>query len=307
MENTISETDSQMNEKQIKENQKLPLLKSDGSVNIVRLGLKASLGQDLYHFLIKARWPVFLFLICMSFITINFIFASIYLWCGDCIEHARSGSLFDAFFFSVETMSTIGYGSLSPQGFLGHVIMTAEAIFGILFTAVTTGLVFTKFSNISARVLFSDVIVIGPHNSKKHLMLRMANERSTQIIEASAHLRVSKDEVTDEGELYRHIYDLDLVRTSTPLFSISWTLFHLIDENSPLYGETKESLLKANATFILTLIGTDDTLLKNVHARKLYDCSQLKMNALLSPVLTIEPSGQRIFDYTKFHDYRVLD
>jgi inward rectifier potassium channel len=235
------------------------------------------------------------------FLVINAGFAVAYLL-TDGISGARRGSFWDAFFFSVQTMGTIGYGTMSPANFAANVLVTLESMVGLLGLAMVTGLVFAKFSRPVARVMFSKVAVITHRDGVPTLMLRVANERANHIVEAQLRLALLRNERTLEGEWVRRIQDLSLVRSQSPAFTLSWTVLHPILPNSPLYGATAQKMAEQEYEIIVTLTGIDETLSQNIHARHSYQAGEIVWNARFADVLTILPDGRRQLNYAKFHE-----
>jgi inward rectifier potassium channel len=251
-------------------------------------------------------WSTFFALTVGLYLVSNLFFAVAYLVGGDNIANATPGSLVDTFFFSVQTMATIGYGALYPKTVYANVLVTIEALTGLLGVAMITGLMFARFSRPSARVLFSKVAVIAPHNGVPMLIFRAANRRSNQIVEARMWVTLARDEVTEEGEHIRRIYDLRLIRNHTPLFFLTWTAFHPIDENSPLYGETAESLREAETIIFVILTGIDETVTQTVHARHTFSMDEIHWNKRFVDVFCRAPDGRRAINYSYFHDIEPL-
>lgn len=272
----------------------------------VRVGGKRRLLTDLYHFLLVASWRRLLLEVAVVYASINTVFATLYLAGGDCITGARRGSFADAFFFSVQTFSTIGYGVMAPRTAYASVVVTIEAFVGLTMVAMATGLIFAKFSRPTARILFSERIVIGRRNGKPTLMLRMANERGNDVIEASFRVTVLKPEMSSEGHTTRRLFDLALLRNETPLFTISFTAFHVIDETSPLWGETPASLARDAIRFIVTVSGHDGTYAQTIHARHIYGAQDVVWDARFVDVLSNLPDGRLQIDLAKFHDTEPL-
>jgi inward rectifier potassium channel len=208
----------------------------------------------------------------------------------------------DAFFFSVQTMATIGYGAMYPQTDYANLLVSIEALVGLLGVAMATGLTLARFSRPSARVLFSRVAVIAPLNGLPTLMFRVANERRNQILEAQMGASLLRDEVTEEGQYIRRFYDLKLVRSQTRFFALSWLVMHVIDESSPLYGATPELLAEAETDIAITLIGLDETVSQTVHARHYYMSDEILWNMQFVDVFMRKPDGRRLLDLTRFHE-----
>lgn len=278
------------------------VLTPDGRINIFRLGEHHTPWGDLYHLLLTMTWIEFLGLVSGLYFVTNLLFAIAYLLGGDCIANAKPGSLTDAFFFSVQTMATIGYGALYPKTTYAHLLVTIEALIGLLGVAIATGLMFARFSRPTARVLFSNTAVIMPYNGVPTLMFRAGNKRGNQILEARLWVTLLREESTLEGYSIRRIYDLKLTRSHSPFFVLSWTGMHPIDEDSPLYGETIESLVESSAEILITLTGTDETVAQTVHARHAYAVKDILWNYKFVDVFSFLPTGERVLDFTLFHD-----
>ncbi len=273
---------------------------------MARIGVARRPLYDLYHSLLSARWRMVLLFIAGVYVVINALFALLYMACGDGIENARAGSFPDAFFFSVQTLATIGYGKMVPRSPIANMLVAIEALFGIIGTAMATGLMFAKFSRPTARVLFSNVAVVAPRDGVPSLMFRMANERSNQIAEATLHVVFARNETTLEGESVRRFYDLPLVRNSTALFTLSWTGIHPIDKSSPLFMTDREQLQRTRATVIVSLMGFDETFSQTVHARHVYEMADIRWDATFEDVLRDLPDGRRALDYRRFHDVKAV-
>lgn len=277
-------------------------VRRDGETDILRKGSSHSFKSDLYHWLLGLKWPQFLGLISVFYLASNTLFAIAYLLEKGSIHNAREGSFLDAFFFSVQTMATIGYGAMYPHTPYANFIVALEALVGLLGVAMVTGLAFARFSIPKAKVMFSEVAVIAPHNGVPTLMFRAANQRHNSILEAQLTLTLSRNEYTKEGEFMRRLRDLELIRRETPIFALSWTAMHPIDENSPLYGCTKESLLADEVELIVILTGLDETVSQTVHARYSYVSEEILWNMRLVDILGKTLNGRRYVDYARFHD-----
>lgn len=275
---------------------------------IEAIGQRTPIHEDLYHRILTRPWRQFFLLACGVFLALNAVFALLYMAQTGAIASARSGSFEDAFFFSVQTMATIGYGAMAPATRYAHVVVTVEAMMGTLYTALLTGLTFAKFARPRARVLFSDKAVVGPRNGVPHLMFRMANWRHNNIIEAQLRVVLLVMERTQEGDEMRRPVEIPLVRDRNALFILTWTAMHRIDEASPFYD--KEALLRlrdTGAQLFLTITGTDETIGQTVHARYAYTIDDIHWDRRFVDVLQVRPDGTRIIDYTKFSDVVPLE
>jgi inward rectifier potassium channel len=255
---------------------------------------------DLYHHLITASWPYLLFLIAATFVVINCLFALAFLLDGG-VENARPGSFADMFFFSVQTMATIGYGKLAPATLIANILMSVEALSGLVSLAVVTGLIFAKFSRPTARVRFTRNVVVSMRDGVPSVMFRMANVRANEIVEAQVHVVFARQERTVEGEDVRRFYDLELARYRNALFALSWTVIHPIGESSPFYGGDLDALAAAKMSLIVSMTGLDETFSQTVHARHEYNFDDIIWGARLVDILERTPSGQSI-NYDRFDD-----
>ena len=277
------------------------------ALNAVIIGLQPHRFTDLYHAFLEASWPAALGFLGVVFVVANVVFALLYLACGDCIAGARPGNLLDAFFFSVETIATIGYGQMVPRTTLANVLVSIEAFCGLLGVALVTGLVFSKFARPTARVMFSKVAVIAKRNGQPCLMFRMANERATRIAEAQVHVSLVRNEVTQEGEHLRRPHDLLLERDRSPIFALSWTVVHPITEQSLLYGETPESLAAQGAELSVSMTGLDLTFAQTIHARHSYASADIIPDARFVDIFTPLADGTPQIDYRHFHEWVPFD
>jgi inward rectifier potassium channel len=270
---------------------------------IKTIGIERSPQKDMYHYVLKLSWPAFFGIVSLVFIFANLVFASAYLAKPGSIANARPGSFEDAFYFSVQTIATIGYGGMHPLSRYAHLLVVLEAMTGILGIAVITGLTFTRFSRPSARVLFSNKVTLTPRDGVPHLMFRMANWRRNRIVEARLRVIMLIDERTREGELLRRQVDLPLVRSETAIFFLTWTAMHRVDETSPFFGPGAiEALRTKRAELFLSLTGFDETIGQTIHARQEYALGDITPGVRFADVLTLNPDGSRQIDYRKFHD-----
>jgi inward rectifier potassium channel len=267
---------------------------------IETLGSRLSIHEDFYHVILRLSWKAFFGSVTLAFGAMNVMFALLYMVVPGSVQNATS--FIDHFFFSVETLATIGYGVMSPQNRWAHSIVTVESLVGIASTAMITGLTFVRFARPSARILFSDKMVICPRDGIPHLMFRMANWRRNQIAEAQLTLMVLVTETTREGETMRRPVRLELVRDRNPVFALSWTAMHRIDETSPLFGDGLNNLRRQQAEFFLSLSGLDETMMQTITARWRYQLDDIRPNSRFVDVLTVREDGVRVIDYDRFHE-----
>lgn len=266
------------------------------------VGKKWSPFEDLYHRVLEVSWLTYFILIALAFFTANATFAFLYLLQPGSISNAND-TFRDAFFFSVQSLATIGYGQMAPGTLYGHILVTLEALTGLLGFALVTGITFSKFARPTSRVLFSEKVVVGERNGERFLMFRMANYRHNQIVEARLRVIVLQDMVTKEGEQLRVPVEVPLVRETTAFFRLTWTASHKIDEKSPFYGPGAEQALRDKRSDVyLSLTGLDETIAQTVHARRSYTLDDIVWGARFKDVISATPDGVRIIDYRNFHD-----
>jgi inward rectifier potassium channel len=261
--------------------------------------------RDLYFSLLRIPWTRLIPLLFLIYIGIVTFFTLLYLFDPHAVGGVRPGQISDVFFFSVETFATIGYGTFVPQSLYGHLVVTVEAFVGMLAVAMLAGLAFAKFSRPTARVIFSKRAVIGRLESQPVLMIRMANGRESNVIDAQAHVTMLRDEITAEGKQMRRFRDLPLVRHWSPVFALTWLAVHVIDETSPLRDETPDSLAACNAEIVVTISGVDVTYAQAVQAQFSYLASEIVWGAHFADVIEDGPDGRWV-NYDRLHDVEPL-
>ncbi len=262
--------------------------------------------RDFYHGVLTIPWWVFYICLVGVYLGANLIFATLYWLDPGGVAGARPHSFIDNFFFSVETISTIGYGVMTPKSLFANGVMTAEAFTGLGMVAIATGIIFSRVSRPTARVLFSRVAVITPFNGVPALMFRAANQRGNQILEAEAAIHLFGEVVTLEGHNMRRFEPLALVRARQPMFPLSWTLMHLIDETSPLFGATVESLIAGSAEIVVSLSGVDEIFAQRIYARYSYLPDEIIWDRQLEDILTVDEHGARVVNYYNFHRLKAV-
>jgi inward rectifier potassium channel len=276
-----------------------------GGRQIIAEGLERSLWTDLYFNAMTISWPKFVAALAAAFVTLNFAFALVYALGDTPIANAREGSLADYFFFSVETTSTVGYGDMHPQTIYGHLVATAENFVGLLLLAVMTGLVFARFSRPRAHIIFAKNPVVTEHNGQTTLMFRLANARSNFITEARAKLWMLSPTVTEEGRRLVGFDQMPLTKSENPSFALSWTLFHPINEHSPLFGMDKETLAASEINFILSIVGFDETSGQTVHSRDVFTAQDVRWDHEYVDFVWVDDEGMRHIDYAKIDATRL--
>jgi len=281
----------------------------DGSLRVRRKGANPFGARDLYHSLLRVSWWRFLLFLTGFYLAVNLAFAVGYLLCGPgaldgASRESTQKAFSDAFFFSVQTFATIGYGRITPVGLAANLLVTFEALFGLLGVALSTGLLFARFSRPTARVRFSKHALIASHDGVQSLVFRVANERLNQVLEARVAATLIKDEVTAEGEHYRNLYDLKLERDVSPVFAMSLTVVHPITPESPLHGMNETDLRNATAEIMVSLSGTDETFSQQIHARRSYNADEMVWNRSFADMLSRTDDGYLLVDLSKIDELR---
>ena len=277
----------------------VPRGRSEGPL---RIGWRRSWFSDGYHQMLVLPWSVFLLAGSALYLLLNVLFAGLYLLVPGSIDHAQSGAFGDAFFFSIQTMATVGYGVLAPSGTYANLVVTAETMVSLVFVAFTTGLTFARFSRPTARVTFSRVATISPYDGVSTLAVRLSNGRRNQILEADVTLTLLRRERTAEGESMRRFYDLPLSRGHTPVLSLTFTAMHPITPGSPLHGATPESLAAEAAELLLTVTGLDETMSQTIHARTSYLADEVLFGHRFKDMFGYTDDGRVVIDFTAFDD-----
>src|ERR1700736_4778593 len=273
-----------------------------GGREVVAEGLRLSFWADISHRSMTASWPAFIAGAALVFVIFNAVFASFY-WIGNQpISNVPGGAYIDYLYFSIETLSTAGYGDMHPQTHYGHFIATVELFTGIFSMSLMTGLIFARLSRPNARLLFADYPVISTHEGKPTLMVRLANERHNIIGNATARMWLLKNVVSMEGRPLRRFYELPLVRNEHPALALSWTLYHVLDEESPLYGLNADDLDASKVSLIVVVSGYDVVAAQTVHARRSYDHSDIRFGQRYADIIGTSEDGRIRIDYGRFHE-----
>jgi inward rectifier potassium channel len=252
--------------------------------------------RDLYHLIVMLSWPRFLLLVVGAHLAMNIGFAFLYLAKPGAVENVRPGSFADAFFFSVETSATVGYGRMVPVTLYGHVVSTTEIFAGVAFTALTTGLLFVRFARPRARILYSESAVIASHDGRPTLMIRIANGRRSLLFDATAHLNLLLSIRGKRGETIRRVHELHLLRSRLPMFPLTWTLMHPIDDTSPLRGYDAALLREHDARLWLGLEARDVVLAALVVDTKGYAPDEIMFGMRYADLLSFDAYGQPVAD-----------
>ena len=277
----------------------------DGTFNVHRIGTRIR-DVNPYLKMIDTTWPRFLLGLLMGFLLVNLIFAGVYLSLG--IEHLQGlepemGPFVNAFFFSVHTLTTVGYGNIYPRGFAANLVAATEAATGLMVFAIATGLLYGRFSRPNTRILFSEKALIAPYQDGTALEFRITNARSNTLMDLEARVLLMTVDPVD-GQLKRDYVDLSLERRKVYFFPLTWTIVHPIDVNSPLYGKTAADLAGVAAEILILIQAFDDTFSQVVHARYSYRHDDILWNAKFTPAFHIDPEGDLILDVGRINDLR---
>jgi len=287
------------------------LLNPDGSFNVIREGLDPFASMSLYHWLLTISWLRFIGFIVGTYVVVNAVFAVAFLLCGPDALQSSSGSFagqpfYRAFFFSVDTFATIGYGNIIPVGVAANTLVTIEALLNILGIALATGVIFARFSRPSAKIIYSRNAIVAPYRGTTALEFRIANARSSQLIEVQVQVILTKIERVG-GTTVRKFYDLDLERHRVVFFALSWTVVHPIDSNSPMWGLTHKDLVDSDAELLVLLIGTDETVSQSVHSRSSYKADEIVWGAKFANMfLRTEAEGIVGMNLSRIHDIEMV-
>jgi inward rectifier potassium channel len=279
-----------------------PITVRAGHREFVKVHAKKYDWRDIYQLILTLSWPQFAGLVLGIYVLINLCFATLYLVGGRCIAELPPGSFADAFFFSVETLATVGYGHAYPDTFYGHCVTTLEIMVGLFGLAVMTGLIFVRFSRPTARIMFSNVAVVAPFDGFPTLMLRLANLRHHAMVEAEFRLLLMRSELTKEGEDVRRFYPMRLQFDHLINFPAALTLRHVIDETSPLFGLTQQDLKLADSRMLASVVCVDPVIQAPVQNQAEYLHEQIAWNRRFAEIYTEDSAGRYTVDYGKFHE-----
>jgi inward rectifier potassium channel len=279
-----------------------PVSVRSGQIEFLKVNTERFDWRDAYQWMLGLSWPQFAAFVACIYITLNLVFATLYVIGGDSIAGMIPGSFLESFFFSVQTLATVGYGHMYPHTLYGHVITTVEIMTGVFLLAVMTGLIFVRFSRPTARILFSKSVVIAPLNGQPTLMLRIGNLRHHTMVEAEFRIMFNRDEPLLEGGDFRYFYNLKLQFDRLNTFPAALTLRHVIDEQSPLYGATPESLEASRAILMVSVVGIDPVISAAVQTQKDYLASDIQFGQRFVEIYTSHGDGKLTVDYGRLHD-----
>lgn len=287
------------------------MLNRDGTFNVKRTGLPLIQSSNMYHRLITMSWWNFNVMVIFSYLIVNLSFASIYYSIGmhhlaGASEGSNKDKFIDAFFFSAQTLTTVGYGRISPLGFWASMVAAVESLAGLLGFALATGLLYGRFSRPVARILSSKMGVIAPYKNQNAFMFRIANERANQLIDVDIQITFSRVEADKDHVKSRRFYTLKLERRTINFLASSWTVVHPIDEESPLFHIDKHELAASDAEFIVLIKAFDDTFSQTVHSRLSYKPHEIEWGAKFKPMFDSDRRGHTILYLNKISDYETV-
>ena len=279
-----------------------PISVRAGKIEFLKFNTARREWRDAYHSILSLSWPRFTVFILGVYVVLNLIFAIFYYFDSSGIAEMRERSFADAFFFSVETLATVGYGHLYPQTVYAHIITTVEIVVGTFWLAVMTGLIFVRFSRPTARIEFSNSIVIAPFDGQPALMIRVANLRHTSVVEAEFRMMFMRDERVQEDDAFRRFYPLKLQFDRMIAFPAALTLRHIIDEQSPLYGVTPEKLEASDARLIASVVCIETVISATVQSQQDYSWQDFRFNERFVEIYNELDDGRLTVDYGRLHE-----
>jgi inward rectifier potassium channel len=273
-----------------------------GNFEFVKLNAKKFDLRDTYHLILTLSWPRFAGIVFSIYLLINFVFAGLFLLDAQAIAEMSPGSFFDAFFFSVETLATVGYGHMYPVTLYGHFIAMLEIIVGMFGLAVITGLIFVRFSRPTARIQFSKVAIIAPFDGVPNLMIRLANLRHQAMVEPEFRMILLRNIITAEGDDMRRFRSLQLEFDRLIAFPAVLTVRHRIDETSPLFGLTAEDFRQQDIRIIASIVGVDTVIVAPVQSFGDYNYDQVEWNRRFVEIYDQNAEGDWTVDYARIDE-----
>lgn len=273
------------------------------SIKFVKSNSPIQHKDDFYHNLLKASWPKLISFYFLFLLGLNLFFAGLYFFIPGSLN-ISDPSFLQCFFFSIQTVSTVGYGVISPASTLGNIVVCFEIILGLIVMALTTGLIFAKFSKPISKILFTKNILINNFNQQRVLSFRCANGRNNQIISASVELFLLHSEVTAENHKITRFTALPLQRSYSPIFALSWTIFHTIDQSSPLFNLTIEEMKNRKYEFVILINGIDETYSQTIHQTYYYEPEDIIFDQYFEDIIKRAEDGTRYVDYKFFNELK---
>jgi inward rectifier potassium channel len=286
----------------VKRRSRAPISTRAGRTEFLKINAAVGGWRDTYHWVLCLSWPRFVAFLLAVYFALNLVFASAYALGGACIGEMTPGSFPEALFFSIETLATVGYGHMYPANLYGHLVVTTEIIVGMFWVAVITGLIFVRFARPTARIVFSDCLVIAPFDGRLSIMFRVANLRHTTMAEAEFRLLYSRDERVAEGDDIRRFYDLKVYPDRMISFPAALIIRHTIDEQSPLSGVSAERLEKEDAFFVASTLSLELVMAASVQNSQDYSWDEVRFGERFVDVYTETEGGRLTVDYGRLHE-----
>lgn len=293
------------------------MIRSDGSFQVERVGNRWQ-SFNLYHWLVSLKWSHFWFVVLCFYIGVNVLFTTCYVLIGDenltgnPAQFSILPHVSHAFFFSIQTFTTVGYGGVVPVGFLTNMVAGIEALAGILAAALMSGLFFSRFSRAKSSIAFSQNAVIAPYEDATAVMFRLANSRNTNLSDVRAQVIISYiDKVSEEGVekgVEKRAYDpFALERSSIQMFPLNWTIVHKIDEKSPLFGKKVADLEVMDVEILISISAYDDTFAQTVHTRHSYKWHEIRCGYKFAPMYSTNEAGVVILELDKINSMTAVE
>jgi inward rectifier potassium channel len=282
-----------------------PLASGEGNFRLEKIGVRQFELGDPYHFALAISWTQFFVGLVVVYLLINLLFALLYYAAPGSVVNLPAGSLVDAFFFSIETLATVGYGNMAPVTLYSHIISAVEIVVGMVLTATMTGLVFVRFSRPKAKILFADHAVVSRSGGKAQLMMRIGNGRMHALYDASVRVTMLVTETGPDGQHFRRMVDLSMQRADMPFFPLTWTLIHEITEDSPLAALRRldqHDLMQSGLRVMLSVTMRDPSLGAQVYAAHSYSAQDIALDMRYIDAITVKGEDHSVADMGKISD-----
>lgn len=286
----------------MKHRPRAPISTRAGRTEFLKINAAQRGWRDTYHWILCLSWPRFVAFLLAIYFALNLVFATAYALGGPCIGEMTPGSFPAALFFSIETLATVGYGHMYPATTYGHIVVTIEIIVGMFWVAVITGLIFVRFARPTARIVFSNCLVIAPFDGRLSVMFRVANLRHTSMAEAEFRFIYSRDERVKEGDDIRRFYELKVYPERMISFPAALIIRHTIDQDSPLHGITPERLEKEDAFFVASTLSLELVMAASVQSAQDYAWDDIRFGERFVDVYTQLDDGRLTVDYGRLHE-----
>ena len=282
-----------------------PIASGGTRLRMEKIGVSRFDLADPYHLALTLSWPQFFLGLVAVYLLINFIFALLYYAVPGSVVNMPAGSLTAAFFFSVETLATVGYGNMAPVTLYSHIVSAVEIFVGMVLTATMTGLVFVRFARPKAKVLFADVIVVTRRAGDSRLMIRIGNGRMHSLNDATVRITTIVTSTSSDGQTFRRLVALDLERAELPFFPLTWTVIHPLTEGSPLAAlRTMETagLEASGIRLIVSITARDPALGAQVHAARTYGPTDIALDMRYADAISGNGNDLSVADMRKISD-----